>query len=318
MTGAADAVKLMTPAVSLGREAMTDDGYFPRDRSLLRAVHEERLVGLFYGQRALAIGALDPRNFIGTIQSSSGRHAPFARLTRTAIAFETVFFGTRAEADAMLVRVARMHARVEGTLPSAVGPYPAGTPYRGFDPELMAWTVAVTFDSAQWFYEHLVRPLDADERERLWQDYRRFGALFGMPLDATPASYPAFRAWFDARLAGDRVHLTPEARYTGRAIAFEIPMPRSHQAAKRVHDLIMLGSLPAPVRERYGLAWTPAHAAAFAAAVRMVRRARRLAPDRLRGSSRRSYELVAAVERRRLATGRPTPQVPAAGALGGA
>jgi hypothetical protein len=33
-----------------------DEGYFPRGRSILRMVQEERLVGLHYGQRALAIG----------------------------------------------------------------------------------------------------------------------------------------------------------------------------------------------------------------------------------------------------------------------
>lgn len=293
-----------------------DDGYFPRGRSLLRAVQEERMVGLFYGQRALAIGALDPRNFVGTIQSSRGRQAPFRRLARTANAFETVFFGTRAEADALLERIDRMHNGVSGELPEDAGAYPAGTHYSAFDPDLMLWTVAVTFDSAQWFYELLVRRLSDEEREALWQDYRRFGALFGMPLKAAPATYPAFRAWYDARLASDEMHLTPEARYTGRAIAFEIPMPRLQQPAKRVHDLVMLGSFPPRVRELYGLGWTPVHGVAFRLTVLALRIARAVGPARVtRGPSGRSYDLVANVERNRLLMGIPTPQVPAPGAV---
>ncbi|MBB4663694.1 oxygenase MpaB family protein [Conexibacter arvalis] len=295
---------------------MTDDGYFPRGRSLLRAVHEERLVGLHYGQRALAIGALDPRNFVGTIQSSSGRLAPFRRLSRTAAAFETVFFGTRAEADRLLERVDRMHQRVDGELPVDSGPFPAGTHYSAFDPELMLWTVAVIADSGQRFYELFVRELTDDEREALWQDYRRFGALFGMPLGSAPATYGDFRAWWERRLASDRMHLTPEARYTGRAIAFEIPMPNMHGAAKRLHDLVMLGSLPPRVRELYGLPWAPSQARRWRAVVAAMRAGRRLAPTRVaRGSCRRNYELVAAIERKRLRNGRPTPQVPAAGEL---
>lgn len=292
-----------------------DDGYFPAGRSLLRQVMAERSVGLFYGQRALAIGALDPRNFVGTIQSSKGRLAPFKRLARTANAFETVFFGTREEADRLLERVDRMHQRVSGELPGDAGPFPAGTHYSAFDPELMLWTVAVTFDSALWFHELLVRRLDEEERERLWQEFRRFGALFGMPIGAAPATYPAFRAWYEERLASDRMHLTPEARYTGRAIAFEIPMPRAHEPAKRVHDLVMLGSLPPRVRELYGLRWTRAHAVRFRVAVTGLRAARRIAPALVtRGRSGASYDLVARVERKRLLMGIPTPQVPAASA----
>ncbi|MDW5596749.1 oxygenase MpaB family protein [Conexibacter stalactiti] len=296
-----------------------DEGYFPAGRSLLRSVHDERVVGLFYGQRALAVGALDPRNFVGTIQSSAGRKAPFRRLQRTADAFETVFFGTREEADRMLARVDRMHERVSGELAHASGPYPAGTPYAAFDPELMLWTVAVTFDSAQTFYELFVRELSAAEREQLWQEYRRFGVLFGMPASTAPATYPEFRAWFDGRLAGDHMHLTPEARYTGRAIAFEIPMGRGREPAKRLHDAIMRGALPPRVRELYGLRWAAADARRFRAGVAVVRGGRRLAPRALtHGSCSISYAQTAAVERARLRDGRPTPQVPEPGAATGA
>jgi uncharacterized protein (DUF2236 family) len=132
-----------------------------------------------------------------------------------------------------------------------------------------------------------------------------------MPASAAPASYPAFRAWFDARLASDQMHLTPEASYTGRAIAFEIPMGRGREPAKRVHDAIMRGALPPRVRELYGLRWTAADARRFRAGVALVRAGRRLAPRALtHGSCHVSYAQTAEVERARLRAGRPTPQVP--------
>jgi uncharacterized protein (DUF2236 family) len=286
------------------------DGYFPRGSSVLRQVQEERLVGLFYGQRALCIGALKPLNYVGTSEHTRAKLTPFKRLVHTGNAFETVYFGSRTEADKVLSYVGRMHDRVHGTMPEDAGVTKAGTPYSAYDPELMLWTVAVMADSAQCFYELFVRRLSDQEREAFWQDYVRFAGLFGMPPDAAPASYPEFRAWWRERLASDELYLTEEARYVGYATAFEIPLPRRSQPGKRVHDAIMLGSLPPRVREIYGLRYDPRQVTAFRAGTAALRTARRLAPPPLaRGYNTRSFELVAKTERRRVARGEPTPQI---------
>ncbi len=287
-----------------------DDGYFPPGESVLRRVHSERAVGLFYGQRALAIGALSPLNFVGTSLHTDAREMPFKRLARTARMFETVFFGTRAQADRVLDAVARMHDRVNGVLPEAVGPFEAGTPYSATDPGLMLWTIAVMVDSAECFYELFVRLLSPVEREGLWCDYVRFGELFGLSTPEMPPTYDAFRDYFERRLAGAAMHLTDEARAIGYATAFQIPMPWHAQPNKRVHDLVMLGSLPPRVRELYGLSWSGRQRAAFEATVTLLRAARPVVPARvLRGSNTRSFEMVAATERRRIERGRPTPQL---------
>jgi hypothetical protein len=51
------------------------DGYFP-EGSILRWVHSERAVGLFYGQRALMIGALNPLAFVGTTEHTNAKQKP--------------------------------------------------------------------------------------------------------------------------------------------------------------------------------------------------------------------------------------------------
>lgn len=289
----------------------SDDGYFPRGRSVLRQVHEERLVGLFFGQRALAIGALQPVNYTGTSQSTGGRERPFRRLVRTANDFEAIFFGTRAEADRVLAKVHKLHQRVRGSLKEDAGPFPAGTPYDALDPELMLWTAAVSAESALHFHELFVRRLSDWERDAYWQDYIRFGELFGMPRAVAPPTYAAFSEWWDAKLASDDMHLTDEARRTGEFVALEIPMPWANQPAKRLHDLVMLGSFPPRVRELYGLSWSPAQARAFPLAVAALRGARAVAPASVRrGSCARSFALVEKTERQRLERGRPTPQLP--------
>jgi uncharacterized protein (DUF2236 family) len=168
------------------------------------------------------------------------------------------------------------------------------------DPELMLWTVAVMMDSAEALYDLLVRRLDDGERESLWQDYLRFAALFEMPLESAPATYRDFRAYWDGRMRSDELHLTAEARDVGFATAFEIPMPAIYGPLSRVHNLIMLGSLPPRVREIYGLSWTTAQQVAFDAAVIAVRTSRPLVPKRVRrGGNRDSFELVARTERAR-------------------
>ncbi|GAC1437148.1 MAG: hypothetical protein NVSMB51_10210 [Solirubrobacteraceae bacterium] len=283
------------------------DGYFAPD-SMLRRIHGERAVGLLYGQRALAIGALNPLNFVGTHEHTHSRLTPFRRLAHTARWFEIVFFGSRAQADQVLGAVARMHARVEGVLPADAGAWPKGSPYAALDPPLMLWTVAVAADSAMHFYTTLVRAPSDSQRERFWQDYIRFGELFGMPRAAAPASWAELQEYM--RTAIERGHLTAQARRTGRAVAFEIPMPGHAQPAKRVHDLLLLGSLPQHVRELYGLPWTPAHQRACEAARLVARRLRVLTPGPLaRGRCERFFDVVEQTERRRLRRGEPTPQL---------
>jgi uncharacterized protein (DUF2236 family) len=284
--------------------AAADEGYFP-EGSILRRLHSERAVGLFYGQRALAIGAINPRAFVGTWEHTGARELPFQRLSHTAKAFERIFFGTRAEADGVLAAVRRLHEAVRGTLPADAGITPAGTTYSAFDPELMLWTVAVAADSARTFYELLVRALSEDERDALWSEYVRFGELFGMPREAAPRSHREFQRWFDAQISSPAAHLTPIAKRVGYMTAFEIPLPGIYAAATQVHNLIMLGSLPPRIRELYGLRLSTAQGATFRAAVAALRRSRPLVPAVVRrGSNVDAYDLVAKTELQRTKRGR--------------
>src|SRR3954469_4111603 len=96
---------------------MDRGGYFPRE-SMLRRVQGERAVGLLYGQRALMLGAMSsPLSYYGTARHTYAKQKPFQRLAHTGKVFETVFFGSRAEADKALAFVAKMHERVRGALP---------------------------------------------------------------------------------------------------------------------------------------------------------------------------------------------------------
>jgi uncharacterized protein (DUF2236 family) len=274
---------------------------------MARRVHGERSVGLLYGQRALLIGALEPLTYTGTMLSTAAGGHPFARLAHTAKVQEAVFLGTRAEADRALAAVHRLHERIKGELPEGAGAHPAGSAYSAFDPELMLWTLAVIADSGRALYEAMVRPLSAEEREALWQDYVRFGELFLLPRSAVPGSYREFSAWWDEKLASPDLHATPHALEVAPLVAFRQPVPLPARLNLEAQNLIIKGALPPRVREIFGIRWTAAHQASFRSATAAHRRAHPLLPRRLRrGRNDYFFDAVAQNEKRRGGTETPS------------
>jgi uncharacterized protein (DUF2236 family) len=258
------------------------DSYFPPGRSVARRVHGERAVGLLYGQRALLIGALEPLTYTGTMISTRSADRPFQRLARTAKIQETILLGSREEADQALAVVRRLHERVSGTLPEAAGVHAAGTPYSAFDPELMLWTLAVIADSGRAMYETMVRPLTVEEREDLWQDYVRFGELFGLPRSEVPASYREFSAWWQERLSSPNLQATPHGLEMAPLVAFKQPVPAPARGNLVAQNHIIKGTLPPRVRDIFGIEWGRAHEASFRAMAASHRRARHFFLRRMR------------------------------------
>ena len=275
---------------------------------MARRVHGERSVGLLYGQRALLIGALEPLTYTGTMLSTRSGDRPFERLARTAKIQETIFLGSREEADEALAKVRRLHESIKGSLPDAAGVHPAGTPYSALDPELMLWTLAVIADSGREMYETLVRPLSDAEREDLWQDYVRFGELFDLPRSEMPGSHREFKAWWDGRLGSPDLQATEHGLEMAPLVAFRQPVPAAARGNLAVQNHIIKGTLPPRVREIFGIRWSGAHERSFRAIAATHRRARRLFPRPLRrGRNDVFFDVVTEAERRR--GGTATPQL---------
>lgn len=231
-------------------------GYFADDSMVVRAL-SQRAVSLTYGQRALVVGALHPRLFVGTAQHTAHRSQPYTRLSRTARLFEAVFLGSKDEADRALTFTAKRHAPVHGTMGVDGGDaHPVGSPYSAADPDLMWWTAAFALDSVEFMYDALVHRLRDGEREDLFAGFVRWAELFGMPRDAAPASHAEFRKSFDAWLASDEPFLVDEAYLVGRHLAgtsgYHLPLGFASSPALR---LLIQGSLPPKVREAYDIRW---------------------------------------------------------------
>ena len=110
----------------------------------------------------------------------------YDRLARTAEVMGTIGFGTKADADRVTRRVRAMHRRVSGRLGEPAGPYPAGTPYRADDPELLLWVLFTLVDSGLVVYRNYVGGLSRAEEAAYWEDYRVVGRLFGLRQSDMP------------------------------------------------------------------------------------------------------------------------------------
>ena len=272
---------------------MREPGYFPAGESILRHVHEQRAVGLLYGQRALLMQATDSVAFTGLLGNTKGLNAPFRRLARTAQAMETVFLGPRSEADRITSMARKMHAHVRWTTD-------AGDRQAADEPGHLLWILACLADSALAMHHWFVGSLSRDELERFWDEYLLVGELFGLPRDEAPGSYREFRAWFRDRLESGELRVTEQAREIGRHVAFELPLPVGRRAALPAINLAVAGTLPPAVRAMYRIPWSPAHDAALRSLAIGSRLSRPMVPLALKqGACARDYEVVARTEMKR-------------------
>jgi len=255
-----------------------DEGYFPPG-SVLRQVHSNRKVGLLYGQLALTIGGTDTLNYVGTSEHTRNKQLPFRRLAETAEMFETIFLGSREEADAVVDRVFLMHTRVKGDTSEAAGPYPKNTPYSAFDSDRMLGTMTPMAYSALALYEELEQPLSDEDRESFWQDYRLFGELFGLSRDNTPETYPEFQHYMKDRFTGGELHLTDAAKYMGEVVSFYMPIPHFRERPREIMNLVLLGTLPKEVREMYDLPYNLSQESKFHKVASAIRLGSKLLPN---------------------------------------
>ena len=256
-----------------------EDGYFPRSTSLARRMMEERVVALYYGQRASLVGALEALAFVGTtLHTYAGGGKLYARMLRTASSFETIWHGSREEADVELARVQAMHEQVSGTIGQDIAPqYPAGTTYAAFDPWLSYMTMAFLADSSRAIHEAFVRPLNRHELEAWWQDWLTFGEMYGMTRSTVPATYAGFREQFDGWLHSDQPHLTRRAKRAGMTL-LDVELPALLQPFNWAARLVVVGTVQPRVRELYGLAWSRRDQLAFDAVTRASRTLRPVTP----------------------------------------
>lgn len=248
---------------------------FPKG-SVIRKVNIEPAI-LFGAGRALLLQLAHESVAQGVQDHSDFKGNPFKRLQGTLEATNAVVFGSKELADAVGRRIQWMHGFVRG----------AG--YEANDPANLMWVHATLVDTALLCYQDLVGPLSAAEQETYYQEMKLVAEAFGCPTSAQPATLADFHRYFDDAVASLEVSALGRD-LIGFILDPELPL-NLHVPFKPLLGLqrrFTMGTLPPPVREQLGLAWSTADQVRFErgrsrvrAVVSRTPRSVRTAPNRL-------------------------------------
>jgi uncharacterized protein (DUF2236 family) len=264
------------------RDSTPDPGVFGPGSVTWRVMREPRL--LLAAGRALLLQAANPLVAQGAIDHSTYRTDPYGRLERTVTWVTVICFGTAQEAERVAGRVTGLHRRVSGTLPAAnaTSRVPAGTVYTAGDPPLLRWVHASFVDTMLVAHDTLVGGLTSADRDAFVSEWDAVAHLMGLRRGRCWADAAALRRYVDRELR--RGPALPGAGSLEVAETVLHPPVGSPWARPGMDTLafVTTGLLPRELRWGYGLSWTPAHAAAFAALTRSLRLATAALPRRLR------------------------------------
>lgn len=247
--------------------------------SELWAIQRESLVFLGAGRAALLQLA---HPFVGQAieEHSETIAAPHVRFVRT---FERVFamvFGDVDEAFAAARKTWGVHRAVRGTLPGAVGAFPAGTAYHANAEGALEWVHATLWDTSVRVHELVLGPIERARKERYYAETKRFAALFGLEPAALPATWGDFERYVDGMLASDAITFGPAA---SRVAAWLLrPPSRALVPLFRAYGALTARLLPPRLRAQLGLPFGPAERALIAASLPVLRVGYRALPDAVR------------------------------------
>lgn len=139
------------------------------------------------GIAAVLLELAEPRVRHGVWDHSSFRTKPFERMKRTGTAAMITVYAPRETAKAVIERVERMHARVNGVTP-------CGQNYRANDPELLSWVQATASYGFVEAYSRLIGDFGEAERDTYYSESLASSSNYG--ASDAPRSIADQRALF--------------------------------------------------------------------------------------------------------------------------
>jgi uncharacterized protein (DUF2236 family) len=230
--------------------------------------------------RALLLQIAHPWVTQGVDQHSRTRQDPIGRGRRTFMYVQSMTLGSLDQALDAAMAVHRRHAGIRGAMSYPAGAFHAQSEYRANEVNALIWVHATLWDSLIRLYEAVVEPLSAVEKERFYEETKTFALLFGIPLDALPADWPAFVAYNERMWSSDQLTVTPATLELTRFL-FK-PLYPGLGPVMRWMRRITAATLPPRLRDGFKLPADSSVERSYRRTLRTARRLHRWLPDHLR------------------------------------
>ena len=230
---------------------VSDPGLFGPD-SITWRVNREGVL-LLGGGAALILQVAHPLVGAGVAEHSNYREDPWGRLYRTLDLTTAIVFGSTAEASEASQRIQNVHKRVKGVLGEDAGKYAAGTPYSANDPKLGMWVHATLVDTSMQVYSAYVGTLAHAERVRYYEEQKRLGEAFGVPIEDQPETLADFHEYFERMVEEDLAVTSALVDVVDATL--RPPLPFVARPLVEAVNLATASLLPQRLREELGFEW---------------------------------------------------------------
>lgn len=246
--------------IPLGPDSLTWQLGFPRSSVLIAG-------------RALLLQVAHPVIGAGVRDFSSFKTDPWGRLNRSIESLETQLFGGPKSVEES-AKLREMHKTIKG-----IGFH--GERYSALMPEAWAWVHLSNLDSVLRFHQGAGPRLTAAQTRRLFGEWRQVGLVLGIKDSDMPTTIEELHGYVDGMIA-DRLEMNETVGDVLASLAMTNvgpPTPRIPasvwNAVKPVGRFALrdftIGTLPAALRTKFGLTWTPRQQARLERAEKVVR-----------------------------------------------
>ncbi|WP_019812050.1 oxygenase MpaB family protein, partial [Saccharomonospora halophila] len=239
--------------------------------------------GVFLAGTGLLLQVAHPVVGAGVRDHSEFRRRPWKRAWDTHLSTLRFLYGMGGGADVEGRRLVDVHRDIKGV-------DDAGRRYHALNPAAYAW-VHLTLarylaDTADTFGP----PMDADERETMWAEFRAIGFALGLKSHHMAATWAEAEEVFD-RTVRETLEANDSTTDVLRALTHParptrmLPEPLWRAAIRPAGRLVRfttVGALPPVLRQRLGISWTARDERAFRRFARVVGAVHRHLPEPLR------------------------------------
>lgn len=229
--------------------------------------------------RALLLQIAHPWITNAIDEHSKTRDDPVGRGNRTFTHVGRMVFGDLEQALDSARVVYRLHCEIKGRLVAGSKNSPAGSDYFANEVEAAVWVHATLWDTSAQMYEMFVGPLSAEQKERYYQETRRFAWLFGIPDEALPENWNDFMAYNKAMWEGETLQVN--ANTLELAGFLFRPKQKYLRAGMKWITLVSAVSMPEKLARAFGLRNDEKTRRRVARVASLVRAAHRYGPQRL-------------------------------------